>query len=399
MIVPKLPENESERQKAVNKYKNLHSLSNESYDNITSLVASICNMPISLISIIDEDKNYFKSSFGLETEENLRSLSFCGHAINDSEAITIVNDSRIDERFCNNPFVLNGSAIFYAGVPLTTKDGYKIGTLCVFDDKPRQLDDNQKKALKILAEQVMILFEKEYQNTILNVLQEQLKTTNENLEKFAGVVSHDLKSPLANIISLTNLIEEENEGFLNDDSKMYLSYLKSASYSLRNYIDGILNFYKSDSLLVCNKQEFKLDDLLTEVKNILPISSNVSIESNFENVVITTNKAALQQVFLNLISNALRYNSKENSLVKIIFSQDDKHLKFTVSDNGNGIESKNFKKIFDLFEVVDDVNFDKEKGSGIGLATVKKVIESLGGTISVNSIVGQGSDFSFSLAK
>lgn len=399
MIVPKLPENESERQKAVNKYKNLHSLSNESYDNITSLVASICNMPISLISIIDEDKNYFKSTFGLETEENLRSLSFCGHAINDSEEITIVNDSRIDERFCNNPFVLNGSAIFYAGVPLTTKDGYKIGTLCVFDDKPRQLDDNQKKALKILAEQVMILFEKEYQNTILNILQEQLKTTNENLEKFAGVVSHDLKSPLANIISLTNLIEEENEGFLNDDSKMYLSYLKSASYSLRNYIDGILNFYKSDSLLVCNKQEFKLDDLLTEVKNILPISSNVSIESNFENVVITTNKAALQQVFLNLISNALRYNSKENSLVKIIFSQDDKHLKFTVSDNGNGIESKNFKKIFDLFEVVDDVNFDKEKGSGIGLATVKKVVESLGGTISVNSIVGQGSDFSFSLAK
>ena len=399
MIVPKLPENESERQKAVNKYKNLHSLSNESYDNITSLVASICNMPISLISIIDEDKNYFKSTFGLETEENLRSLSFCGHAINDSEAITIVNDSRIDERFCNNPFVLNGSAIFYAGVPLTTKDGYKIGTLCLFDDKPRQLDDNQKNALKILAEQVMILFEKEYQNTILNVLQEQLKTTNENLEKFAGVVSHDLKSPLANIISLTNLIEEENEGFLNDDSKMYLSYLKSASYSLRNYIDGILNFYKSDSLLVCNKQEFKLDDLLTEVKNILPISSNVSIESNFENVVITTNKAALQQVFLNLISNALRYNSEENSLVKIIFSQDDKHLKFTVSDNGNGIESKNFKKIFDLFEVVDDVNFDKEKGSGIGLATVKKVVESLGGTISVNSIVGQGSDFSFSLAK
>lgn len=399
MIVPKLPENESERQKAVNKYKNLHSLSNESYDNITSLVASICNMPISLISIIDEDKNYFKSSFGLETEENLRSLSFCGHAINDSEEITIVSDSRIDERFCNNPFVLNGSAIFYAGVPLTTRDGYKIGTLCVFDDKPRQLDDNQKKALKILAEQVMILFEKEYQNTILNILQEQLKTTNENLEKFAGVVSHDLKSPLANIISLTNLIEEENEGFLNDDSKMYLSYLKSASYSLRNYIDGILNFYKSDSLLVCNKQEFKLDDLLTEVKNILPISSNVSIESNFENVVITTNKAALQQVFLNLISNALRYNSKENSLVKIIFSQDDKHLKFTVSDNGNGIESKNFKKIFDLFEVVDDVNFDKEKGSGIGLATVKKVVESLGGTISVNSIVGQGSDFSFSLAK
>lgn len=399
MIFPSFPENEKERQEAVNKYKNLNRLSIETYDNITSLVASICNVPVSLISIIDNDRNFFKSNFGLNLNENTRNYSFCGHAINDTEEITIVTDSRNDERFFDNPSVLTGDAIFYAAVPLITSDGYKLGTMCVFDNKPRELDDNQKKALLTLAKQVMILFEKEYQNTILNNLQEDLQVRNINLEKFAGVVSHDLKSPLANIISLTHLLEQENEALLSDDSKIYLKYLKSSSYSLRNYIDGILNFYKSDSLLTYNRQEFQLDYLLNEIKKVLPINGNVSIESNFENIKIITNKAALQQVLLNLISNALCYNSKVDIEVKIHFSQDEKYLYFKVLDNGNGIETKNFNKIFNLFEVVEDTSSENEKGSGIGLATVKKVVESLGGKISVESVVGKGSIFSFSLTK
>lgn len=399
MIFPNLPENEKERQEAVNKYKNLNRLSKETYDNITSLVASICDMPVSLISIIDEDRNIFKSNFGLKINENTRNFSFCGHAINDSEEITIVADSRIDKRFFDNPSVLSGDAVFYAAVPLTTSEGYKLGTLCVFDNKPRELDSNQKKALITLAKQVMILFEKEYQNTILNNLQENLQVRNVNLEKFAGIISHDLKSPLANIISLTDLIEQENETLLSDDSKIYLKYLKSSSYSLRNYIDGILNFYKSDSFLTYNRQEFQLDFLLNEIKKVLPINDNVSIESNFENTAIVTNKAALQQVLLNLISNAIRYNSKENIVVLLEFYQDEKYLNFNVSDNGNGIETKYFSKIFDLFEVVDDADSENEKGSGIGLATVKKVVESLGGKIIVESVVGHGSKFSFSLSK
>jgi signal transduction histidine kinase len=399
MIFPNLPDNEKERQEAVNKYKNLNRLSIETYDNITSLIASICDVPVSLISIIDEDRNFFKSSFGIDFTENSRKFSFCAHAINEAEEITIVTDSRVDARFCKNPSVLTGDAIFYAAVPLITSDGYKLGTLCVFDNKPRELDDNQKKALLTLAKQVMILFEKEYQNTILNNLQEDLQVRNVNLEKFAGVVSHDLKSPLANIISLTDLLEQENVDLLSEDSKSYLKYLKSSSYSLRNYIDGILNFYKSDSLLTYNRQEFQLDYLLNEIKKVLPINGNVSIESNFENIKIVTNKAALQQVLLNLISNALRYNSKVDIEVRIHFSQDEKYLYFKVLDNGNGIETKNFNKIFNLFEVVEDTSSENEKGSGIGLATVKKVVESLGGKISVESAVGKGSIFSFSLTK
>lgn len=399
MISPNLPINEKERQEAVNKYKNLDGMSNETYDNITSLVASICDVPVSLISIIDKNRNYFKSHYGTDYNENTRDLSFCGHAINDTEPITIITDSRKDERFYNNPVVTKASAVFYAGVPLITNDGYKLGTLCVFDNKPRELTETQKKALITLADQVMILFEKDYQNDILKILQEKLKVRNFNLEKFAGVVSHDLKSPLANIISLTDLLEFENQNLLNDDSKVYLKYLKTSSYSLRNYIDGLLDFYKSDSLLSANKEEFDLNNLLNEIKKVLPLDDNVTIASNFNSTIITTNKAALQQVLLNLISNALRYNSKENINVNVEFNEDDSFMNFKVIDNGNGIAPENFKKIFDLFEVVDYNDSEKERGSGIGLATVLKVVESLGGTISVDSKVGVGSTFSFSIAK
>ncbi len=399
MIYPQVPKNEKERQDAVNKYKNLKELSSESYDNITSLIATICDAPIALISIIDNDRNFFKSNYGLDIKENTRSMSFCGHSINSDLDIFIVEDSRIDQRFCDNPFVLNGMAIFYAGVTLITSDGYKLGTLCVYDSKPRILNDNQKTALKILAKQVIILFEKEYQNTYLNNLKESLKNRNDELEKFAGIISHDLKSPLANIISLTQLIEEENKNLLSQDSQLYLKYLKSSSFSLRNYIDGLLSFYKSDSFMTKNNEVVNLNLLIEEVKKMLPLNDKISIKINFETPFATTDKAALQQIILNLVSNAIRYNSKENINIQISFHQDEKFLFFKVKDNGNGITQENYVKIFELFQVLELEDYSGEKGSGIGLATVKKVVENLGGTIELNSEVNVGSEFIFTISK
>ena len=399
MIYPQIPYNEKERQEEVNKYKHLNDLSQESYDNITNLIATICEVPIALISLIDNNKNIFKSNFGLELYENSRELSFCGHTINSNEDIMIVNDSRLDERFCDNPFVLNGTAVFYAGVSLITKNGFKIGTLCIFDNKPRVLNDNQLSSLKILAKQTLILFEKEYQNKSLKNLQARLKNRNTDLEKFAAVVSHDLKSPLANIISLTKLLEDENKQNLNEDSLLYLKYLKSSSFSLRNYIDGILDFYKSDSLTVNKKESFNLNELLEELKDMLTIEDAVDFTTQLENKEITTNRAALQQILLNLISNGLRYNAKDKRKIAINYFESESFLNFKVSDNGNGILKENYDKIFDLFHIEASEDRNEEKGSGIGLASVKKVVENLGGAISVQSTINVGSEFSFSILK
>ena len=399
MIFPTIPYNEKERQAEVNKYKFLNDLSQESYDNITTLLATICEVPIALISIIDNNRNTFKSNYGLQLEENTRDLSFCGHTINASNDIMIINDSRLDNRFYDNPFVLNGLAVFYAGVSLVTKDGFKIGTLCVFDNKPRKLNDNQILSLKILAKQTIILFQKEFQNKSLNKLQLNLKDRNSDLEKFAAVVSHDLKSPLANIISLTNLLENENKNKLNEESLQYLKYLKSSSFSLRNYIDGILDFYKSESLTINKNESINLKELIEEIKIMLQVDANIEFLYQLENETVMCNKAALQQILLNLISNGLRYNNKEHRKLTITFFESEFYLNFKIADNGNGILPENYDKVFELFHILTSEDRDEEKGSGIGLASVKKVVENLGGTITLTSKINVGSEFTFTVKK
>lgn len=168
MIAPKLPDNEKERQLEVEKYQILDTLPEESFDSITALMAYICDAPISLVTLLDGDRNFLKSHHGVPFNESPRDISFCGHAINSQHHVTIVEDSRKDERFHDNPLVTEHQAVFYAGATLTNPNGYKLGTLCVYDTKPRKLSDKQLDALTTLAKQVSYLFEQRYQNIKLN---------------------------------------------------------------------------------------------------------------------------------------------------------------------------------------------------------------------------------------
>jgi signal transduction histidine kinase len=129
------------------------------------------------------------------------------------------------------------------------------------------------------------------------------------------------------------------------------------------------------------------------------LDENTILEANIQLDTITTNKAALQQVLLNLISNAIKYNSKATKIVTVDLTENNDYLLFSVSDNGNGILEKDYDKIFELFQTIENQDLDIEKGSGIGLATVKKVVKSLGGSIKVISKIGEGTVFEFSILK
>ncbi|AUS04596.1 sensor histidine kinase [Pseudotamlana carrageenivorans] len=399
MISPELPKNEYERQLAVNKYRLLDTLPEESYDNITALMAYICEVPISLVSLLDRDRNFLKSHHGVPFNESPRNMSFCGHAINSDDVITIIEDSREDIRFHDNPLVTDFQAIFYAGVPVINTDGYKLGTLCVYDTKPRQLTDNQKNALKVMAKQVAHLFEQRFQNIKLMQLQENLKKRNDNLKKFARVVSHDLKSPLSNIISLTELLESNKKNVLDEESQQYLEFLKSSSYTLKNYIDGLLKFYNSDDLLSKRNEVILVDDILTELKQITNLDHTVSFLLEGNSTEIKTNKSALMQVLVNLVTNSIKYNKKPKTEISIAISETETAYLFAVADNGDGIPDKFIAKIFNLFSIAGSEDKYGNIGTGIGLATVKNIIDNLGGEISVSSEMGQGCTFSFSILK
>ena len=153
------PEDERERLEALRHFKVLDTDPEEAFDDITRLASYICQTPSALISLVDADRQWFKSRVGFEPQESSRDVSFCAHAIL-QPGPTVVRDTLDDERFRDNPYVLSAPYIrFYAGAPLVSTEGFKLGTLCVLDNVPRILFPDQAAALQLLSKQVMALLD------------------------------------------------------------------------------------------------------------------------------------------------------------------------------------------------------------------------------------------------
>ena len=159
MQKPIIPINESDRLEALNRYHILDTLPEQEYEDLTQLAAEICGTPIALISLIDRDRQWFKSKVGLDVSETPRDISFCGHAVADG-AFLNVPDTTQDNRFADNPLVAKDPRIrFYAGMPLKTSDNFTLGTLCVIDYQPRNLTEKQIQQLESLSRLVISQFE------------------------------------------------------------------------------------------------------------------------------------------------------------------------------------------------------------------------------------------------
>lgn len=398
MIKPEFPLNEKQRLEAVKKYNLLDTLPESDFDNITKLVASICDLPISLITLLDTDRNFLKSHHGIPFNESPRDLSFCGHAILSDEPIFIVEDLSKDIRFCDNPVVEENNVAFYAGVPLINPNGFALGTLCVYDVKPRTLSEQQKDTLIILAKQVVNLFELRLKNNELADAYDLLEERHHSLNSFAGKVSHDLKSPLANITSLSQLFKDELKTSYPDIDLEYLDYIEESADTLRGYIDGILKHYKSEALLQKDKKQTDLAHIFEDVKQMLSLNDN-QFKLKTNTVLGEINQSAITQIILNLVDNAFKYNTSQTPLVIVDYSENITHHIFSVSDNGIGIASEKQIQLFDLFNTAHDADKYGKKGTGIGLYTVKTLVEKLGGDISLISKLNQGTTFTFSIPK
>lgn len=167
------PTNELERIKALKKYAIMDSLPEEEYDAITKLASFICGTPISLVSLLDEDRQWFKSTVGIDAKETPREISFCQYAIM-SDDVYEINNALEDVQFVDNPLVTGDPNIrFYAGAPIKDENGFNLGTLCVIDTVPRKLSEQQKESLKLLSNQVVSLLKLRNKNTVLETAQKE----------------------------------------------------------------------------------------------------------------------------------------------------------------------------------------------------------------------------------
>ncbi|WP_194852502.1 GAF domain-containing sensor histidine kinase [Nonlabens antarcticus] len=391
MIVAPIPTDEKKRLQALEKYDLLDTMPEDNYDSITDIVATICNVPISIINLVDKNRTFLKSSYGIDMKESPREISFCSHTISSDDEVTIVPDATKDERFIGNPLLDEANIVFYAGVPLIDKNGYKLGSLCVFDTKPRELTDLQLRSLKSMAKHVMLLFEERQQNVELLRTKKELEERNEELKDFAGIVSHDLKAPLSNILMIADLLQKENAEKISERSMKYLQYLRDAGSTLSRYIDGMLTFYKSDELASEEFEEISYVDLVEDIVAMTVTDEHTLVTYAPEmDVVMRTSNSALHQILLNLVSNSIKYGDKDPTTIHIDLNQSKDCYTLTVEDNGRGIAPDKIDKVFKLFFTADEADRNGKRGTGIGLATTKRLLDELHATIDIESELGVG---------
>jgi GAF domain-containing protein len=195
MKAPDKPANEFDRLQSLNEHELLDTLPEDLYDDITRIATEITGTPISSITLVDKDRQWFKSKQGLDDLENPREFSFCAHAITCTDEVFTVQDARYDERFFDNPLTTGKPhVVFYAGVPIKDSKSNALGTLCVIDSRPRELSDQQCEGLKALANLVKAHFELRKTKMDLEKAQDDLKM----VQSLVNTMQDDIKDLVKN---------------------------------------------------------------------------------------------------------------------------------------------------------------------------------------------------------
>jgi light-regulated signal transduction histidine kinase (bacteriophytochrome) len=221
-----------------------------------------------------------------------------------------------------------------------------------------------------------------------------LEKQNQSLNEYAHVVSHDLKSPLRSIHSLITWIKEENEANFNPTTEEYFTLIQRKVEKMNHLIQGILTYSKIDKIHIVN-EEVDLNDLVQNILNMVFVPEHIEIKIANKLPTIKADGFRMQQLFQNLINNAINFNDKPNGLVEIACIEKEGHFVFSIKDNGVGISKKNHEKIFFIFESI----AQDDKSSGIGLSIVKRILDNSNEKIWLDSQENKGTTFFFTLHK
>ncbi|RIV18695.1 GAF domain-containing protein [Fibrisoma montanum] len=225
-----LPDDEPARLKALTSYNILDTLPEDVYDDITRLASEICRTPISLVSLVDKDRQWFKSKQRLADDETHRDYSFCAHAILKPDEIFIVPDARADDRFFDNPYTVGDPrVVFYAGVPLVNPEGHALGSLCVIDHRPRTLTDNQLMSLKALAKWVSTQFELRKTQMALDEARQKQKADHQAIITTRYALQTDAQPLLQSIITASNTLADNDP---RPDQAPHISAIQQNGHSL-----------------------------------------------------------------------------------------------------------------------------------------------------------------------
>jgi signal transduction histidine kinase len=398
---PRIPEDDAARVAELREYAILDTPPERAFDDLTALASSIVGAPIALISLVDTDRQWFKSRIGLEGTETPREVSFCAHAILDSGPL-VIEDATLDPRFAGNPDVIGGPRVrFYVGTPLETPTGHRIGTLCVIDRKPRSLSKKDEDALRIVARQVMVQLELRKAGVELRRQGERLLAVSRMKDEFVSVVSHELRTPLTAIKGSLQLLVDGDIDDPSDRDKLQRAALSNSERLIR-LVNDILDISKIEAGgLQLRRQPADPRELAaTAVRSIaqvaVPARVALRVEAEEPLPSIDVDPDRIVQALVNLISNAVKF-SPANAAVVVGIARDGSGLRFDVTDSGPGIPEASMDRLFRKFSQLDNPDGRRVSGTGLGLAISRGIVEQHGGRIAVRSTPGAGSTFTIHL--
>lgn len=253
---------EGERLKALGYYQILDTCREAAYDEITRMASLICETPMAMISFIDCDRQWLKSTLGLELTEISRDFSICAHTILSNELL-LVENAKKDDRFVDSPFVIHAPHIrFYAGVPLITPEGFCIGTLCVLDREPRRLSDSQKAAVEFLGRQIMSLLETRRAESVLQNTVNHLERSNTIKDQLLSLISHEIKTPFTSVLGLADLLNEESSIETNSELHEMIADLQRSSHEIYDFLELLLLWSRMEkNVLTTHRQAFTISEM------------------------------------------------------------------------------------------------------------------------------------------
>ena len=399
MISAPKPQNEAARQQALDELQILDTLEEQVYDDLTLIATQICQTPIALVSLIDRDRQWFKSHHGLDARETPRELAFCAHAILDDH-VFVVEDTLKDERFHDNPLVTSGPNMkFYAGAPLILRNNIRVGTLCVIDDHARSFSEKQRQTLEALARQVVSQLE-------LRLQLQALTRLDHAKDEFISIVNHELRTPLTSVYGSLALLRNQVTGDIPPQSMQLVDVAYRNSERLLNIVNDILDVAKLEAgKMEMHMSPFEVQPFLQKAIDLnrpyceaygcnlelrlAPIDSDNSVR-------VKGDENRLLQVMNNLISNAAKFTHASDT-VEVFFTQKGDQVHIGVTDHGSGIRQENLKDLFIKFNQLSKDSNAKAPGTGLGLNICKLIVEQHGGNIGCESVPGKHTTFQFTL--
>ncbi|MGK9146777.1 GAF domain-containing sensor histidine kinase [Plantibacter flavus] len=360
-------------------------------ESLVQLAATMCGVPTAVINIIDDRYQHQVAAVGFEPSTCSREDSMCAVVFQQPGQV-MVPDASADDRFAANPFVTGeiSNVRFYASSPLITPEGVPIGTLCIFDDRVRDLRPEHSRALDLLARQVVDVLE-------LLRLTHDLGQSNEQLAQFAGQVSHDLRNPLMAVSGFLELATDSPEMANAPHAAKALARAESAAERMADMITDLLEFARVGGAHP-RRMPIRLDELVGSVVEdldavIAGTGATVLVDAPVE---VLGDETLLRALLQNLVANAAKFSATGGvePRIEVRAARVSAGVRVSVDDNGPGVPVDQRDRVFNLMErgVARDVS-----GLGIGLSTCRRIVEAHGGLIGIEDAALGGASVWFTV--